>query len=138
MQTALQDLQLSLNRVRDIAAVVRRGANAALKSHKLMERHQMNLCAMTVTLSGLFESFLRDIAERYAIVIQTQNISFADLPKPIQHTHVAGGGKVLWNVGGKNVSGHYRWVLAGAQDITRRLNSVHSATHYELVWEAFA
>jgi hypothetical protein len=67
MQQALIDFQKSLNRVRNIANDISAKTAAALADPLLRERHETALSAVVVTLSGYFESFLRQTAEEYAL-----------------------------------------------------------------------
>jgi hypothetical protein len=138
MQNALTDFQTSLNRVRNLANDASANTSAALADPALRERHDTALSAVVVTLSGFFESFLRQTAEEYADQIDQQNHLFSQLKPAIRHAHFQGGGQLLTAIGGKNRSTRHNWTTADALDVVQRLASVHAGTGYELVWEAFA
>jgi RiboL-PSP-HEPN len=134
----LIDLKNSLQRIRDVADDVLANTASALANPGVRDRHETVLCAVVVTLSGIFESFLRDVAEAYAGEIANKKLLFGALPDPIRYTHFAGGGTILYNVGRKNVPAGYRWIPSTPNDVARRLASVDGALPYELLWEAFA
>jgi hypothetical protein len=138
MQQALADFQTSLNRVRNLANDASANTSAALLDPALRERHETALSAVVVTLSGFFESFLRQTAEEYADHINKQNCPFTQLRPPIRHAHFQGGGQLLTAIGGKKRSTRHNWTTADAFDVVQRLSSVQSGMGYELVWEAFA
>jgi len=138
MQQALADFQTSLNRVRNLANDASANTAAALADPALRERHETALSAVVVTLSGFFESFLRQTAEEYADEIDRQNHPFTQLRPAIRYAHFQGGGQLLTAIGGKNRSTRHNWTTADALDVVQRLASVHAGTGYELVWEAFA
>jgi len=129
--------RVSVQRVRDVADDVLANTTKALSDPALLRRHDTVVHAVIVMLSGFFEAFLKDVAERYADEITKKGMLFTDLPDRIRHTHFGGGGKVLANIGRKSVPGPYRWVLSTAGELARRLSSVGNQP-YELVWEAFA
>lgn len=138
MQNALTNFSASLQRVRDLADDALANTGQALKDPALRRRHETALSAVVVTLSGFFESFLREVAEHYSDIICQQNHPFGRLKADIRHTHFEGGGHVLSNIGGKNPSSRYSWTSSKPSDMARRLASVNGAPPYELVWEAFA
>jgi hypothetical protein len=127
---SLVDFKNSLRRVRDIAEDVLANALLALSDSKLRARQETALSAVVVILSGFFESFIRDIAERYANEVASKGLTFSDLPMKIQYAHFVGGGAVLHKLSRKT--------LSSANDISRRLASVNGPPPYELLWEAFA
>lgn len=138
MQQAFADFQASLNRVRNLANDASANAVTALADPALRERHETALSAVVITLSGFFESFLRQTAEEYADQINTQNHPFTQLRPAIRYAHFQGGGQLLTAIGGKKRSPRYNWTTADALDVVQRLSSVHTGRGYELVWEAFA
>jgi len=138
MQQALADFRTSLDRVRNLANDASANTAAALADPALRERHDTALSAVVVTLSGFFESFLRQTAEEYADHIDRQNHPFAQLRPAIRWTHFQGGGKLLNAIGGKTRSTRHNWTTADSLDVVQRLASVQAGTGYELVWEAFA
>jgi hypothetical protein len=138
MQQAFADFQASLNRVRNVANDISAKAAAALADAALRERHETALSAVVVTLSGFFESFLRQTAEEYADQINRLNHPFMQLRAAIRYAHFQGGGTLLNAIGGKKRSERHNWTTADALDVAMRLSSVQAVTGYELVWEAFA
>lgn len=138
VQTALANLKASLQRIRNLANDALANIGQAMKDPALRERHETALSAVVVTMTGYFESFLREVAEGYAETICQQNHPFGDLKPNIRHTHFQGGGKVLSNIGGRNRSAWYSWTNATALDVAKRLSSVDIGPPYDLVWEAFA
>jgi hypothetical protein len=138
MQKALTNFSASLQRVRNLADDALANTAQAMKDPALRERHETALSAVVVTLSGFFESFLREIAEQYADAICQQSHPFTNLKANIRFTHFEGGGNVLSYIGGKSPSSRYGWTSSDAADMARRLASVNAGPPYELVWEAFA
>lgn len=138
MQTALTNFRTSLQRIRNLASDALAKTQQALKDQALRERHETALSAVVVTMTGYFESFLREVAEQYVDSICQQNRPFTNLKPNIRHTHFQGGGKILTNIGGKTPSARYSWTSATAVDVAKRLASVDSGTPYDLIWEAFA
>jgi hypothetical protein len=134
----LVDFKTSLQRVRDVADDVLANTGNALMDPGLRKRHETTLCAVVVILSGLFESFLRGTAEAYADDVAKRGFAFAVLPETLRFAHFSGGGTILYNIGRKNIPSGYRWVLATAHDVARRLASVNGPPPYDLLWEAFA
>src|SRR5579864_2855423 len=114
--------RVSVQRVRDVADDVLANTTKALSDPALLRRHDTVVHAVIVMLSGFFEAFLKDVAERYADEITKKGMLFTDLPDRIRHTHFGGGGKVLANIGRKSVPGPYRWVLSTAGELARRLS----------------
>src|SRR5690348_11456139 len=138
MQIILSNFRTSLQRIRNLANDALIDTGQALKLSSLRERHETALSAVLVTMTGFFESFLRDVAEEYSGDICQQNHPFTRLKPNIRFTHFQGGGRILSNVGGKRPSARYSWTTATACDISKRLASVDTGPPYQLVWEAFA
>lgn len=138
MQTILDNFRASLERVRNLADDALANTAQALKNPALRERQETALSAVVVTMTGFFESFLRDVAEEYSETICQQNHPFANLKPNIRYTHFQGGGRVLSSIGGKKPSARYSWATATALDVAKRLASVDAGPGYQLVWEAFA
>ena len=138
MQDALNNFRTSLQRIRNLADDALANTAQAMKDPALRERHDTALSAVVVTMTGFFESFLREVAEGYADTICQQNHPFGNLKPNIRYTHFQGGGKVLSRIGGRNRSGWYSWTTATAVDLAKRLSSVNAGPPYDLVWEAFA
>lgn len=135
MRYALENLQLSVSRIRNIALDIRSTTHESLKDSTVRERHQTIQCATTVILSGFFESFLKDIAEAFITELCLRSIPFADLPSRIQLTHFVEGG--VWLSKRAKIELKSNSGMVESEGITRRLASV-SGTSYELLWEAFA
>lgn len=138
MQQAFAQFQASLNRVRNVANDISTNAASSLADASLRERHETALSAVVVTLSGFFESFLRQTAEEYSGQIDQRNLPFSQLKAAIRHAHFQGGGQLLSAIGGKKRSERYNWTTTDAMDLVQRLSSVWTGSGYELVWEAFA
>jgi hypothetical protein len=136
MYTALKNLKLSFQRVRDIADDVDRHALEALSDAALRARHETIQCALAVILSGFLESFLKETAEELITIISSLGIPFQDLPERIRSTHFAEGGAVL-----KRQANEERRAKAArmteSEHLVKRLASVMDPS-YELLWEAFA
>jgi hypothetical protein len=136
MRAALSDLKNALDRVRYITIDIDANASAALRDATILARHNTTQCSVTVILTGFFESFLKNAAAALATDICALGRPFVNLPSAIKDAHFREGGNVLMN---KTMNkGKFRWVTASREDLARRLQSVNSATPYELVWEAFA
>jgi hypothetical protein len=136
MYTALKNLKLSFQRVRDIADDVDRHASEALSDAALRARHETIQCALAVIVSGFLESFLKETAEELITIISSRGIPFQDLPERMRLTHFSEGGAVL-----KRQANEERRAKAvrmtESEDVVKRLASVLDPS-YELLWEAFA
>lgn len=138
MQNALANFRASLGRIRDLANDALANAQQALADPALRHRQETALSAVVVTMSGYFESFLREVAEQYVDAICQQHHPFANLKDNIRYTHFQGGGQVLSKIAGKTSSARYSWTSATPIDVAKRLASVDAGPPYTLIWEAFA
>src|ERR1700722_6284521 len=136
MRKALSNLSTSFKRVRDITVDIDAHAADALKDIAVLERHNTVQSAATVVISGLFESFLKDLAEAFINGVAAKNLPFACLPPDIREAHYIHGGVALANRARR--MGKVSWMSCSPEDIARRLASVQSGVPYEIVWEAFA
>lgn len=138
MQTILVNFRTSLQRIRNIANDALANTAQALKIPTIRELHETTLSAVVVIMAGFFESFLREVAEKYSDIICQQNQPFQNLKPKIRFTHFQGGGRILTNIGGKKPSSRYSWTPTTAPEVAKRLASVDAGPGYQLVWEAFA
>lgn len=137
MRTVLLDFKNSLARVRDIADDVDKNISSVLSDPLARNRYETARCAATVILSGFFESFLKQLAEKCVSAICNLNRPFASLPDRLRYSHYEFGGTVLTRRTQDERSNRSSRIQASADDISFRLASV-ATMPYDLVWEAFA
>ena len=137
MQTALADFRRSLGRVRDIANDNDRNVAATLSDRALRDRYETIRCSATVILSGFFESFLKQLADKCIGAICATNRPFSSLPDRIRYSHYEFGGAVLSRRAQDDRAKRLSRIQATVENISSRLASV-AAAPYDLVWEAFA
>ncbi len=128
------------NSVDSVDRVVRQ-ANLELMSNMsnsdVRRRFNFVSCSSLVLLSGMFESFFRDVARDYISLLCQRRVDFYMLSKHVKKTHLKEGGILVGHVANSNPK--YSWIESSPDNITHRLNSVYSdRTNYLLVWEAFA
>ena len=138
MRTTLAKFRSSLDRIRDIADDIDASAFPALADPAIRARHETIQCAVTVALSGFFESFLRQVAEKFIDQLNGVNKPFALLPQRLRHTHFEQGGAVLSRRTQDDRANRTSRISATSDDIARRLASVVVGTPYQIVWEGFA
>jgi hypothetical protein len=137
MRTVLADFQDSLKSVGNICDYIDGNVTAALSDPAVRDRHEFMQCAATVTLSGFFESFLRDLAKKCVDAVCALNRPFAVLPSKMRHAHYEMGGRILSRRAVDDRAGRPSRIVATTSDISFRLSSV-ATTPYDLIWEAFA
>jgi RiboL-PSP-HEPN len=145
MHSSLSSFIDSVNRVRDIAAEIDKNVKAALSDVKVLRRHETMQCAVTVVLSGYFESFLVEIAEAFVDALCAKSIPFDNLPLRIRATHFRGGAEYLAkearreskSLGQPRQAGSASSRLTESATIAQRIASVAVALPYELISEAF-
>jgi HEPN superfamily RiboL-PSP-like protein len=133
-RASLTNLDASLSGVRLVLTDLAAGALHVPVSPTFFGRRTVILSSLIVTLSGYFESFLRDFAQEFAKELSRKNVPFPNLHVLIRDAHFLGGGKVLTEA--VKQSSHRR-STATPIDIVERLVSVKQAT-YTLLWESFA
>ncbi|HTU34411.1 MAG TPA: HEPN domain-containing protein [Candidatus Acidoferrum sp.] len=133
MRQSLESFNKSLGRIRAILDDIDLNAAQALRDPSVRERFETIRCAMMVTLSGFFESFMRNTAEEFISDLCARAIPFDNLPPRVRTTHYAGGAALLQKYAGKEKNSI---PMAESALIARRLASV-AAMPYELVQEAF-
>lgn len=133
MRKSLENFNASLDRIRAILDDIDSNAAQALKDASIRDRFETIRCAMMVTLSGFFESFIRNTAEEFVAELCIRAIAFDSLPVPMRMTHYAGGAAQLQKRARKEKNAT---PMAESALIARRLASVASMP-YELVSEAF-
>lgn len=138
MRTTLAKFSSSLNRIRDIADDIDANAFPALADPAIRGRHETVQCAATVALSGFFESFLRQIAEKFIDQLNGVNRPFILLPQRLRHTHFERGGAALSRRTQDDRANRTSRISATSDDIAMRLASVVLGTPYQVVWEGFA
>jgi hypothetical protein len=131
---SLTNLDTSLAGVRLVLAELSAEALHTARSPTFYPRREVILSSLIVTLTGYFESFLRDFAQEFATELSRKSVPFANLHERIRDTHFREGGKVLTEA--VKASGRRR-SHAPPIDIVERLVSVKQAT-YTLLWESFA
>lgn len=137
-KSSIKEFKASLKPVRLIAKDIDTNVNEALKKRSVLLRHQTTQCAVTVILSGYFESFLKEVAEDFINALLKTGLPFQSLPGKIKNAHFLGGGTILSKRYKGKSKGIDSWISASSEDISRRLGSVVGQGPYELVWEAFA
>lgn len=139
MRPDLAQFAISLRHLRDIAVQIDSEIHLALADAALRSRHQTTQCALTVILSGFFESFLKDVAHSFINSLCAKSVPFASLPSSIKHTHFTGGGRFLTTEAKKEKrQSKGAGTTTTSEGIAQRLSSVVVGTPYSLVWEAFA
>jgi hypothetical protein len=137
MRTALADFNASLARVKDITAYVDANAAEALRDKAILDRHDFMQCSSVVILSGFFESFLKEIAEKFVAAVCALNMPFVTLPDKMRHAHFEFGGRALTQRAKDDKAGRPSRIAATCGDIASRLSPTFPPP-YNLVWEAFA
>ncbi|HUI73635.1 MAG TPA: HEPN domain-containing protein [Candidatus Acidoferrum sp.] len=137
MRTVLSDFSSSLSCVRDVADFIDSNISTALTDPVIRRRFEFMQCSAMVILSGYFESFLRNLAERCVASICALNKPFVTLPDKIRHAHYELGGRALAIRAKDDRTGRPSRIAATAGDISSRLFSV-ATNPYNLVWEGFA
>lgn len=134
MRNALARLIESINEILDVANDM--DARLLTSDAAARRRDEILRCACTVILSGFFETFLKESAERFIHNICSRKIPFSQLPPKTQMRHFVQGGAIL----GQKAKGDSRvsWISASHLDIVSRLSSPAASSTYSLVWEAYA
>ena len=133
-RASLTSLAASLDGVRKVLTELTAESIRLPVNPTFFDRRAVILSSLIVTLSGYFESFLRDFAQEFASELSLKRVPFPQLHQRIQNAHFLGGGKVLTEAV-KQTS--RRRSPATPIDIVERLVSVKQAT-YTLLWESFA
>lgn len=138
MDEAIRNLRDSLERVRGITFDIDGQTPKALADRALADRLETMRCALVVILTGYFENFLRDATRSFIANVNSRGIPYRSLPDELRATNLRDGGLALTQRVKEESGGRRTWISASSSDIANRLGSIASATHCELVWEAFA
>ncbi len=138
MYDALRDLHNSLNRVSEITVEIDAQAPQALSDHRVAERLETVRCSLVVTLTGYFESFLRQTAQSFITNVNSRGIPYSTLPERLRVKNLEEGGRALMQRVREERGGRTTWLTASSNDIASRLGSINSSTSCDLVWEGFA
>jgi len=136
MRTVLSDFRKSLARVRDIADDVDRNIATIMSDASVRNRYETIQCSAPVILSGFFESFLKQMAEKCIAEVCGLGRPFSTLPARIRQSHYELGGAVLAQRMKDDRGRRPSRILATVDNIAARLASV-TANPYDIVWEAF-
>jgi hypothetical protein len=133
-RASLLNLDASLDGVREVLVELAAESLRVPVHPKFFARRAVILASLIVTLSGYFESFLREFAQEFASELSAKNVPFGNLHVKIQEAHFLHAGKVLTEAVKQSSR---RRSSATPIDIVERLASVKNAT-YSLLWESFA
>ena len=133
-RASLTSLDASLDGVRKVLAELAAESLRVPVNVTFFARRAVILSSLIVTLSGYFESFLRDFAKEFADELSVKQVPFENLHQKIRKTHFLNAAKVLTEAVKKSPR---RRSQATPIDIVERLASVKHAT-YSLLWESFA
>jgi len=131
---SLSALETSLDGVRLVLSELQAEALRVPVNRTFFPRRSVILSSLIVTLTGYFESFLRDFAKEFAAELSIKKVPFIQLDQRIQKAHFAIGGKILSEALKPKRRLH---IQAPPIDIAERLASVGHGT-YNLLWESFA
>jgi hypothetical protein len=137
MRTALADFNDSLARVRGITVYIDANAPEALGDRAVLDRHEFMQSSSVVILCGFFESFLKEVAEKFVADVCSLNIPFVNLPDKMRQAHYEFGGRALTQRAKDDRAGRPSRIAATCSDIASRLSAA-TVPPYSLVWEAFA
>jgi hypothetical protein len=135
VRAALGRLTTSLSRVEDVADEMATRLLTSTPAERL--RDDTVRCSCTVIISGFFETFLKEVAQRYVEAVSARRLPYADLPKDVQSRHYLDGGILI----GQKAKGSSRvsWISADHLDMAKRLASpAGNPSKYTLMWEAYA